>query len=170
MRRHGKSRFDGGNDDDDDDDDERIDDERCSVDDNASSSTFESARRKAVDLWFGAEENGKNEEGEGTGRRASTGIDALYDNRWFVKHSDGQKRTDLDALISSQFGQLLEDVQSFYASSASRLDRGRHHEFVRECFEDVESARSSIRITNTVIGTVVILDQFSRHHFRRWRK
>ena len=146
-----------------------IDDERCSVDDNASSSTFESARRKAVDLWFGAEENGENEEGEETGRRASTGIDALYDNRWFVKHSDGQKRTDLDALISSQFGQLLEDVHSFYASSASRLDRGRHHEFVRECFEDVESARSSTRITNTVIGTVVILDQFSRHHFRRAR-
>ena len=41
-------------------------------------------------------------------------IDKLYENRWFIKHSDVQKRTDLDAKISSQFGQLLDELQSFY--------------------------------------------------------
>ena len=75
-----------------------------------------------------------------------------------------QKRTDLDAKISSQFGQLLDELQSFYYHNHSH-----HHEFVQECLDAIEE---NARVGGTLfpeitIATVVTLDQFSRHHFSR---
>ena len=123
-------------------------------------SKFNSLRAKALELWFRFEEEEEKEEVKGE----KLLIDKLYENRWFIKHSDVQKRTDLDAKISSQFGQLLDELQSFYYHHHSL-----HHEFVQECLDAIEE---NARVGGTLfpeitIATVVTLDQFSRHHFRR---
>ena len=78
----------------------------------AVAATFDALRRKAAELWFRCDEEERDEKKH---RRSSALlIDALYENRWFIKHSDAQKREDLDALISSQFGQLLDELRIFY--------------------------------------------------------
>ena len=123
-------------------------------------SKFNSLRAKALELWFRFEEEEEKEEVKGE----KLLIDKLYENRWFIKHSDVQKRTDLDAKISSQFGQLLDELQSFYYHHHSL-----HHEFVQECLDAIEE---NARVGGTLFpeitsATVVTLDQFSRHHFRR---
>ena len=64
-------------------------------------SKFNSLRAKALELWFRFEEE---EEKVKEVKEEKLLIDKLYENRWFIKHSDVQKRTDLDAKISSQFG------------------------------------------------------------------
>ena len=124
-------------------------------------SKFNSLRAKALELWFRFEEE---EEKVKEVNEEKLLIDKLYENRWFIKHSDVQKRTDLDAKISSQFGQLLDELQSFYYHNHSH-----HHEFVQECLDAIEE---NARVGGTLfpeitIATVVTLDQFSRHHFRR---
>lgn len=124
-------------------------------------SKFNSLRAKALELWFRFEEE---EEKVKEVNEEKLLIDKLYENRWFIKHSDVQKRTDLDAKISSQFGQLLDELQSFYYHNHSH-----HHEFVQECLDAIEE---NARVGGTLfpeitIATVVTLDQFSRHYFRR---
>ena len=137
----------------------------------AVAATFDALRRKAAELWFRYDEEDKDEKNH---RRASALlIDALYENRWFIKHSDAQKREDLDALISSQFGQLLDELRIFYREKKKKKESDRtnnndqHHEFIRECLHDIEKNEDKESATNnTVVPTIVVLDQFSRHHFR----
>ena len=119
---------------------------------------FNSLRAKALELWFRFEEE---EEKVKEVKEEKLLIDKLYENRWFIKHSDVQKRTDLDAKISSQFGQLLDELQSFYYHNHSH-----HHEFVQECLDAIEENARVGGASGNNDATVVTLDQFSRHHFQ----
>ena len=137
----------------------------------AVAATFDALRRKAAELWFRYDDEERDEKKH---RRSSALlIDALYENRWFIKHSDAQKREDLDALISSQFGQLLDELRIFYREKKKKNEsdftnnNDHHHEFIRECLRDIEKNEDNESATNnTAVPTIVVLDQFSRHHFR----
>ena len=133
-------------------------------DDDVISNKYASIRKEAMELWFTdsrflkeQREHASDSNHDNDNNNNNNLNDRLYDNIWFVKTECVLKRTRLDAHISSRFGWLLNELAEFYENRNRNND---HHMFIEEAL-DQDATKKEV-----VIATVIVLDQFARHHFR----